>query len=330
VNHVYRLVWNTSLNAFVVAAENARGRGKSGSRASSVGSLLAAVLLSTGAANVYALGPTVLPSGYQVSAGSANISTSGNTLTVLQSTPRAAINWQNFSIGSNATVDFVQPNSSSVILNRVVGNDRSVIAGAMNANGQVFLLNSNGVLFTRGASVDVNGLLASTLNISDADFMAGRSTLTGTGGTGAVINLGTIKTADAGYVALLGSKVVNDGVISARLGTVAMAGGQQITLNFNGNSLLGVTVNQGTLDALVANKQAIYAEGGQVILTTQAGTSICSAICRTAPSMSAEHSMRVHPIAATAVSSKPARRTCRLPTAPRFRRPRQWVCPAPG
>ncbi len=272
MNHVYRLIWNRSLHAYVPAAEWSSARSKSGGRSGKVGTVVAA-LVSQAAAAIALAGPTaagsVLPSGGQVTAGNATISSSGNTLTVEQSSSRAAINWSSFSVGSNATVNFEQPNASAVTLNRVTGHESSVIDGALNANGQVFILNSNGVLFGKDARVNTAGIVASTLNVSDADFMAGRGSFAATGPGGSIINLGTIKTTDGGYVALLGQHVSNEGVIAARLGTVALAAGEKITLNFNGNSLVGVKVDTETLNALVENKQAILADGGLVILTTQ-------------------------------------------------------------
>src|ERR1700733_14469818 len=115
------------------------------------------------------------PSGGQVVAGSATIGTAGsNGVVVNQNSQRASINWQQFSIGSNEYVQFVQPNSSSVVLNRVIGSNPSSIFGAIKANGQVFLINPNGILFAPGSTLDVSSLTASTLDISDADFMAGR------------------------------------------------------------------------------------------------------------------------------------------------------------
>jgi len=271
MNHIYRLVWSQRHSKFVVAHEKTRTSGCSSTKvSSSVASVLLSSLLVSPFA--WAAPPTAntLPTGAQVTAGAAAITSSGNTMNVQQSTQRAAINWTNFSIGSNATVNFQQPNASAVVLNRVVGNEQSVINGALNANGQVFLLNSSGVLFGQGAQVNVGGLVASTLNMTDADFMAGRNTLQSTGSQASVINLGQITAADGGYVALLGNQISNQGVISARLGTAALAAGDKISLNFNGNSLVGVTIDQGTLNALVENKQAIYADGGRVYLTTQA------------------------------------------------------------
>ncbi|PRC92982.1 MBG domain-containing protein [Solimicrobium silvestre] len=288
MNHIFRLVWSQVLNTWVAVAETTKGRGKGkNSRRKLIAASLSLTALSFAMPVAHA-GPTALPavntlpSGYQVTAGSATVSSSGNTLNVQENGQRAAINWQTFSIGSNATVNFIQPNSSSVMLNRVVGNEQSVISGALNANGQVFLLNSNGLLFTKGASVNTGGLVASTLNISDSDFMAGRTTFTSNGSHSSVINQGTINAADGGYVAMLGNHVTNQGLITARLGTAILAAGDQVSLNFNGNSLVNVVVNKGTLNALVANQQAIIADGGLVILTAKgADTVLASAVNNT-------------------------------------------------
>jgi filamentous hemagglutinin family protein len=216
------------------------------------------------------------PVGGSVVEGSAGISQSGSVTNVNQSTNKAIINWQGFSIGANETVNFNQPGSSSVTLNRVIGNETSVILGALNANGQVFIVNSAGVLFGKNAQVNVGGLVASTLDISNANFMAGNYTFSGNS-SASVVNQGRIHAHGGGYVALLGNTVSNDGVISANLGTVAMAAGGQITLNFGGNSLLDVTIDRGTLNALVENKRAIVANGGQVVLTAKAADSVLSA-----------------------------------------------------
>jgi len=167
-----------------------------------------------------------------------------------------------------------------VTLNRVVGNETSAIAGALNANGRVFLVNSAGVLFFKSAQVNVGGLVASTLDISNSDFMAGRYSFSGTSAA-SVVNRGRIHASPSGYVALLGKTVPNDGLISATLRTVAMASGNKITLNFEGNSLFDVTIDEGTLNALVENKRAIKADGGRVILTAKAADEVrMPPVCR--------------------------------------------------
>lgn len=216
------------------------------------------------------------PTGGDVVAGSASISTSGNTTKIDQTTQQAIIDWQQFSIAPNETVNFLQPNAGAVTLNRVIGNEASVIAGALNANGKIFIVNSAGILFGKGAQVNVGGLVASTLDISDSDFKAGRYTFRGDS-PASVVNQGTIKASEGGYVALLGNNVSNEGTIEATLGTVALAAGQQTTLNFGGKSLVDVTVDKGTLKAVAKNGGIIKADGGRVVMTARAADGLLSA-----------------------------------------------------
>jgi len=236
--------------------------------------LAVSVMLALGT-NAYAL-----PTGGAVSAGSATIAGGTGSMTINQSSQNAAINWQSFSIGKAEAVTFVQPNSNSVALNRVLGPDSSSIFGSLSANGKVFLVNPNGILFAKGAQVNVAGLVASTRNITDSDFMAGNYKFSGTG-SGTVVNQGSIN-ADGGYVALLGATVSNEGTIVAKLGTVALAAGNAFTLDVAGDGLLNVAVNQGAVDALVQNGGMIRADGGQVLLTAQsAGNLLQSAVNNT-------------------------------------------------
>lgn len=220
------------------------------------------------------------PTGGSVVAGTAGISQAGAVTNINQSSQKAIINWQGFSVGAQNTVNFNQPNSSAATLNRVIGNEQSIIDGAINANGQVFIVNSAGVLFGKGSQVNVGGIVASTLDISNNDFMAGNYKFTGTSNA-SVVNQGRIRARGGGegggYVALLGKTVSNEGMIAARLGTVAMAAGEKITLNFGGDSLVDVTIDKGTLNALVQNKRAIIANGGQVIMTARAADQVLSA-----------------------------------------------------
>lgn len=209
------------------------------------------------------------PIGGVVTSGNATIAQSGNTTNITQSTQKASINWQGFSINSNETVNFKQPNVNSITLNRVVGNERSVIDGALNANGQVWILNSNGILFNSTAKINTAGILATTKDISDADFQAGNYKFSGDS-TASVVNMGTIEASDNGYVALLANTVQNDGTIKAYKGTVHLTGASEATINLNGNSIVSLTVNKGVLDALVENKGAVIADGGKIYLTTNA------------------------------------------------------------
>jgi filamentous hemagglutinin family protein len=156
-----------------------------------------------------------LPDGGRVTVGNATITAARNRLTVNQTSQNTAINWNSFNIGAGNTVTFVQPNRNSIALNRVVGGDASVIMGNLNSNGQVFLINPNGVLFGRGAQVSVGGLVASTLDMSDADLVAGRRHFAGSS-SAAVPQPGQYHRSSGGHVALLGASVSNTGVISAR------------------------------------------------------------------------------------------------------------------
>jgi filamentous hemagglutinin family protein len=216
------------------------------------------------------------PRGGQVVLGDADIVSLGNTTNIDQRTPTAIIDWQRFSIAPRETVNFNQPSALSVTLNRVIGNERSVIAGALNANGKVFIVNSAGILFTKNAQVDVGGLVASTLDISNRNFSAGKMTFSGSS-SAAVINRGNIHARSGGYVALLGAEVANEGAIMATLGSVALASGEEVTLNYGGDALLDVTVSKGALEALVENKGVIKADGGRVVMAARAADALLSA-----------------------------------------------------
>ncbi|WP_176442372.1 MBG domain-containing protein [Noviherbaspirillum humi] len=216
------------------------------------------------------MAPAVLPAGAQVSAGAASIAQSGSAMTVTQSTPKAILNWNSFDIGPSASVTFNQPSRDAVALNRVVGLSPSQIHGQLNANGQVFLVNPQGILFGPTAQVNVGGLVASTMAIADADFMSGNYRFERNGSTASVVNQGKLTAADAGYIALLAPEVINEGVITARLGTVAMAAGEAISLDFRGDGVLGVSVDAATVKTLVENRQMVIAEGGTVYLSAKA------------------------------------------------------------
>ncbi|WP_028895065.1 filamentous hemagglutinin N-terminal domain-containing protein, partial [Syntrophorhabdus aromaticivorans] len=184
------------------------------------------------------------PQGGVVTSGTATINQSGHVTNINQATQRAAINWQSFSTRPQETVNFHQPNAAAIALNRVIGNERSILEGALNANGRVFLINSNGIIFAKGSTVNTAGFIASTLNLTDKDFNAGSYVFKKNNSTGSVINMGTITAKEGGYVALLGPAVSNQGVIAATRGSVALASGDKVTLNFNGDSLVNVTVDQ--------------------------------------------------------------------------------------
>ena len=276
MNLIHRSIWNDQTGTFVAVSEITRSAGKkisSCTAAAGTGSSFSLKILAVSLMMACGAGVHAQPVGGVVSAGSATIGGAPGNMTITQTTPNVAINWQSFGVRAGESVQFVQPGSSSVALNRVIGSDPSNILGSLTTNGKVFLVNPNGILFGAGASVNVGGLVASTLAISDADFMANNYKFSGAG-AGSVLNQGTINAADGGYVALLGANVSNQGVIAAQLGTIALAAGEAVTLDMAGDKLLNVTVDQGALNALVDNGGMIRADGGQVLLTTQAAGSL--------------------------------------------------------
>ena len=232
--------------------------------------LLACAFVATLAARAHA--QAVLPQGGTVASGQVKIGTpTGNSLTINQGSSKAIVDWNSFSVGGNASVNFVQPNSSAAILNRVTGSTPSTIAGQINANGQVFLVNPNGIAITPTGSVQVGGgFVASTLDIGNADFNAGRLNFTGRGASAAVSNAGSISGAPGSFVGLIGGSVSNSGIISVPLGKVGLGAGEKVTLDPTGDGFLQVTVPTG---ATTANGQAlidvagrIRASGGSVVI----------------------------------------------------------------
>lgn len=169
----------------------------------------------------------------KIASGTVTISSSGTTTTVNQTSDKAIIDWLRFTLASNETLNFVQPAVTSVVLNRVTGNERSVIDGALNANGRVFIVNSNGVLFSATSQVNVGALVASTLNIREDDS-TGNYLFTASGGNGSVIAAGDIVVVDGGFVALAsGGGVSHSGSISARGGAAVLAAANDLTLTLD-------------------------------------------------------------------------------------------------
>ncbi len=223
------------------------------------------------------------PAGDQVVAGSAAVTRPDSVTTLInQHTDKAIINWQRFSIDPRETVLFQQPGSSSVALNRVLGSDPSRIFGRMNANGQVFLVNPSGVLFAPGSEISVHGLLATTHDIQDDDFLAGRYSFFRTDSPpGAeVINEGLLQAGEQGYIVLAGDYAANHGIIMAKLGQVTLASGERFTLDLEGDELISLTVDESILAerAGVENFGEISADGGQVIMTARVASELTGAV----------------------------------------------------
>ena len=233
-----------------------------------------------------------LPIDGHVVAGQATIQkVSPTILSIAQASDKAILNWNSFSIAGNEAVHFIQPSVSSIALNRVIGVDPSVILGQLQANGRIFLINPNGILFGAGAQINVGGLLATTLQTRDEDFMAGRYLFAQDPlkGLKTVVNRGTIHVSDNGYVVLMAPGVSNEGVIVANLGTTLLGSGQKLTLDLMGDGLIRYAINDKVLGQMtdsdgkplssaVSNSGTIQADGGQVILSARASGDVFSSV----------------------------------------------------
>ena len=230
--------------------------------------------------------PNARPTGGSVVAGAAAISQTATNTAINQSSQRAAVNWQSFNVGSRQSVTFNQPSASAVTLNRVTGPDPSQIAGRIDANGQIILVNQSGITFYKGSQVNANGLIATAAGISTPNFMSGVMTFDRAAKPNARIdNQGTITVKQAGLAALVAPQVANSGVINARLGHIVLAGAKTATLDLYGDGLLSLDVTNQVVQtprdasgqaatALVTNTGVIQADGGTVQLTARAADGI--------------------------------------------------------
>lgn len=193
--------------------------------------------------------------------GQASFVSSGNTLTVTN-TPGTIINWQGFSIAANEVTRFAQQSAASAVLNRVTGNNPSSILGSLLSNGRVFLINPGGIVFGAGATVDVAGLVASTLNLSNADFLAGNMHFTQVPGAANIANAGNITGQTGGQIFLIAPNVENTGVITAANGEILLAAGYSVDLVSTSNPNLRVNITAPAGDA--TNVGQLVASAGRL------------------------------------------------------------------
>ena len=215
-----------------------------------------------------------LPQGGQVAAGAADIAASQAEMAIHQATQNAVINWNSFNIGAGERVNIYQPNAQAALLNRVLGGNPSEIFGTLSANGRVFLVNPAGVLFAPGAQVNAGAIVASTMNITNADFMAGKYAFVGTPTDGKIINRASLIARNEGTVALLGKNVVNEGVIVARKGAAVLAAGEAVSLDFNGDGKVSVIPTRAAMEQAVTNKGLVEADGGLVFMSAATGDAL--------------------------------------------------------
>ncbi|MFF6554766.1 two-partner secretion system exoprotein TpsA4 [Pseudomonas aeruginosa] len=273
MNKSYTLVWNQATGCWNVASEGTRRRSKSGRGK-------ALVVAGASLLGLFCQAPAfALPSGATVVSGDAGFQTStdGRHMVIDQQSHKLITNWNEFSVRADERVSFHQPGQDAVALNRVIGRNGSDIQGRIDANGKVFLVNPNGVVFGKSAQVNVGGLVASTLDLADRDFLAGNYQFSGDSGA-TVSNAGSLKASEGGSIALLGARVSNDGVIQAQLGDVALGAGQGINLNFDGDGLLNLQVDKGSVDALAHNGGLIRADGGQVLMSARSADSLLKTV----------------------------------------------------
>jgi filamentous hemagglutinin family protein len=236
------------------------------------------------------------PLGGQVVGGAASIAGQGtSSVTVTQSSQNAVINWQSFNIGAGEITRFVQPNSSATMLNRVTGDaNPSTIFGTLQGNGRVFVINPNGVLIGAGAVVNTAGFLATTHDISNADFMAGRYNFNIPGNpTASVVNLGSITATNSGFAALVAPGVRNSGTITATFGKIGLASANGFSLDLYGDKLITIGVSDSiaaavkdvatgqTLKSLVQNDGTLKANGGVVQLSAVTARTMVDSVINT-------------------------------------------------
>ncbi|MBU1775908.1 MAG: filamentous hemagglutinin N-terminal domain-containing protein, partial [Gammaproteobacteria bacterium] len=261
LNHIYRTIWSDVLGTWIAVSEITRTKGKrSGAcllRALNIGGNSEETddihshrfkPLVIALACCFAFNAQANPNGGVVVHGAAGFNTAGNTLTVTN-TPGTIINWQGFSINAGEVTRFAQQSAASTVLNRVVTNNPSVILGSLQSNGQVYLVNANGILFGAGSTVDVAGLVATSLNLSDADFLAGRHNFTDAAGAQNISNAGNLNAQQGGQIYLIAPNVENTGIITAPNGEILLAAGHSVELVNSNDPNLRVQITAPAGDA---------------------------------------------------------------------------------
>jgi filamentous hemagglutinin family protein len=291
LNHIYRLVWSRFQQAWVAVAETARAQGKSSVSGrvvepASVSTALRHVGVITGSAKRGLLVASVLAAGTTsfasyadtnvvagVVAGDMTVKDLSDTHTQYTHTANVNIvDFYKFGVQKGHQLDVVMPDTARTLY-RVIGDSRSEIMGTLNANGSLFLINQNGILFGNGSEVNVGNIVASSLDISNDDFIKGKYNFAVGSIVGNVENYGVIKAKNEGYIVLLGKTVDNSGTLVASNGSVVLGSAQQATLDFFGNGLVKTKLSGGALEATIKNSGAIYADGGFVQMATNARAS---------------------------------------------------------
>ena len=241
--------------------------------------------LSAGVLLALSLGGTAyaMPTGGQIQSGQGTIAQNGKNMTVTQQSGKMAVDWTQFNIARDEAVKFAQPGRDAVALKRITGGQKSVIDGALSANGNLFLVNPNGVVFGKTSSIEVGSLVASTAQLNDtymkrfADSTANLNLTIGDGNSSAILNEGTI-TAQGGLVALHAAQVENTGTISNAGGQVALAAAKQLTLSPDSDGKLNYAVDGELAQAKALNSGRIQADGGYVVMTAKSADDVLGTV----------------------------------------------------
>ncbi|MFO7480390.1 filamentous hemagglutinin N-terminal domain-containing protein [Haemophilus influenzae] len=273
MNKIYRLKFSKRLNALVAVSELTRGCDHSTEKGSEKPARmkvrhlalkpLSAMLLSLG---VTSIPQSVLASGLQgmnVVHGTATMQVDGNK-TIIRNSVDAIINWKQFNINQNEMVQFLQENNNSAVFNRVTSNQISQLKGILDSNGQVFLINPNGITIGKDAIINTNGFTASTLDISNENIKARNFTFEQTKdkALAEIVNHGLITVGKDGSVNLIGGKVKNEGVISVNGGSISLLAGQKITISDIANPTITYSIAAPENEAV--NLGDIFAKGGNI------------------------------------------------------------------
>ncbi|WP_114417029.1 beta strand repeat-containing protein [Marinospirillum perlucidum] len=241
---------------------------------------LATALLALGGTPLHAA-----PTGGKITGGQGSINQSGSTTEIHQNSSRLAVEWGSFNVAENERVHFNQPSSSSFVYNQILDANASVVRGQIQANGNVILVNPNGLYFTETATLSVGSLIASGHQLSVDDFMQGYLEFERQEGTsGRVVNRGSIHAATGGSITLLGSSVENSGQIVAQAGRINLAVGERIAVDFDGDGLMRFSVDQELLDNIdgleeaLTNSGELSAQGGSIHLEGRVAQEIFSRV----------------------------------------------------
>ncbi|MGZ5573527.1 MAG: beta strand repeat-containing protein, partial [Methylobacter sp.] len=202
------------------------------------------------------------PDGAQIVSGQVSINTATPGVTTVTNSPNAIINWQNFSIAQNELTQFIQQNGQSAVLNRIIGQNPSEILGQLTSNGKVFLINPNGIVFGAGAVVDTQGLIASSLNLNDQDFLSGNYHFIAGSGAGNIVNEGIIRAGKDGNIILIAPQIENNGIIKSDGGSITLAAGHELTITNLDDPEIRFQI-QAPADSVV-NLGQLLTEGGAI------------------------------------------------------------------